>query len=342
MRFATPYAPPRVPGGIELDLTRNEGRRPDATLLASLQQQPNIVNRYPSTSRLTEMVATLRSVSSEQVLVTAGADDALLRCCSALLEPGTRAVTTTPTFEMVARYALLQRADLVEVPWRGADFPTEEVTARTEPGAVCLVVSPNNPTGEVLDSASLARLADRFEYVVLDAAYTEFSDVDLTSTAIGIPNVIMVRTLSKAWGLAGLRVGYAIADPAMIGLLSRHGSPYPVSRPSLVLAEAVLESSSTDAYVGSVRKERDVLERLLDRIGLHRTSSHGNFVYFESSESEAIHAGLLEKGIAVRRFDHIADAIRISLPGDPAEFEKLCKALREVATSRKADGKVTS
>ena len=246
MRLLDPYTPPMTLAGIDLDLSRNEGQPPDMSILDEVSGEPGLLNRYPDSSGLRDKVSKLRDVSPEATLVTAGGDDALLRCCAALLTAGTRTVTTTPTFEMIARYSALQGADLVEVPWKNGPFPTDRLVGSAEAGAVCLIVSPNNPTGEVIGSEDLLELAEAFEYVVLDGAYMEFAAVDLTRDALQQPNVLMLRTLSKAWRLAGLRVGYLLGEPSLVRRVSAFGNPYHVSRLSLAIAEKRLEAGDVD------------------------------------------------------------------------------------------------
>lgn len=326
-----PYRPPKVSDGIDLDLSRNEGRPVDPELLARVATTAGIAHRYPDTTELRGAIAELRGVSPARVLITAGGDDALFRSCAALIEVGARVVTTTPTFEMVTRYAGLHQPDLVEVPWKGETFPLGAVVAAGAEGAVCIVVSPNNPTGEVIDAADLTTLADAFEFVVLDGAYTEFADVDLTATALSLPNVLMIRTLSKAWGLAGLRVGYLLGEPATVRRIAAYGNPYPVSRISLaVAAERIRSNDGVDAYVAEVKRERRELTRSLHTTGLAPIPSRANFVYFEIADPQTIAADLAATGIAIRTFPErsgLEESVRITLPGDADEYDRLIDAL---------------
>ena len=333
-----PYQPPAVGNDIDLDLSRNEGRPVDPDLLARVATTAGMAHRYPDTSELRDAIANLRAVSPERVLITAGGDDALFRSCAALIEPGTRVVTTTPTFEMVTRYAGLHHPDLVEVPWKGEAFPLGAVAAAGGEGAVCIVVSPNNPTGEVIGAADLTALADAYEFVVLDGAYTEFADVDLTATALTLPNVLMIRTLSKAWGLAGLRVGYLLGEPATVKRIAAFGNPYPVSRISLAVAvERIRSNQGVDAYVAEVKRERSELTGFLQSAALSPIPSRANFVYFEVADPQSIAADLAATGIAVRTFPDrsgLEEAVRITLPGDTDEYRRLVDALASALNTK--------
>jgi histidinol-phosphate aminotransferase len=326
-----PYQPPVSSDDIDLDLSRNEGRPVDPELLARVAIADGTANRYPDSTELRSGIAELRRVSPERVLVTAGGDDALFRCCAALIAPGTRTVTTTPTFEMVARYAGLRQPDLVEVPWKGGAFPVDATTGAATPGSICVVVSPNNPTGEVIDAGDLTSLSGEFEYVVLDGAYTEFADIDITGIALSLPNVLMIRTLSKAWGLAGLRVGYLIGRAELVRRISAFGNPYPVSRFSLaVAAERISSNQGVDTYVHEVKRERRLLADYLVGQGFDPIPSQGNFVYFETADPQPIVGRLAEDGIAVRVFPDrpgLENSIRITVPGSPDEYDRLAGAL---------------
>lgn len=333
-----PYQPPVVGNEIDLDLSRNEGRPVDPGLLTRVATTAGIAHRYPDTTELRDAIADLRGISPERVLITAGGDDALFRCCAALIEPGTRVVTTTPTFEMVTRYSGLHQPDLVEVPWKAERFPLDSVAAAGAEGAVCIVVSPNNPTGEVIDSADLAALADAYAFVVLDGAYTEFAATDLTDTALSLPNVLMIRTLSKAWGLAGLRVGYLLGEPATVNRIAAYGNPYPVSRISLaVAAERIRSNQGVDAYVAEVERERSDLTGFLRNRGLSPIPSQANFVYFEAAYSQRVAADLAAAGIAIRTFPErrgLEKAVRITLPGAADEYDRLVDALASALNTK--------
>ncbi len=171
------------------------------------------------------------------MLVTAGGDDAIDRACRAVLAEGRTLVLPEPTFEMIARYARLAGAEVVEVPWGDGAYPADAVLAaldardrRWSPWS-----APTTPPGGVATAEDLRRVAAAPQALMLvDLAYVEFGDDALFRAALALPNAVVIRTLSKAWGLAGLRVGYAVGHAALIGWLRAGGGPYAVSGPSLV------------------------------------------------------------------------------------------------------------
>jgi len=333
----TAYSPPRHPAPVDLWLDGNEGQRPPDELFAALVMAgPEALRRYPSTSALAAILAGRLGVAAERVLVTAGGDDAIDRVCRATLGDGRTIVLPAPTFEMIARYARLAGGEVVEVAWPGAVYPTEEVIARVdELTALVAIVSPNNPTGAVATADDVRRVcaAARHAVVLVDLAYAEFTDDELSAAALAEPNAVVVRTLSKAWGLAGARVGYAVGSPEIVGWLRAVGAPYAVAAPSLALAEAWLARGelAMAGFVARVREERVALEALLAGLGARVSPSAANFVFVRVRDAAWVRDALAGLGVAVRAFPgraDLADALRISLPGEAAAFARLTRALR--------------
>jgi histidinol-phosphate aminotransferase len=342
------YTRPSVAGDVDLRLDGNEGpARWIAAAEARAALDPEVLRRYPDASALEAFLAARLGVDRARVLVTAGADEALDRACRAFLGPARSLVLPVPTFEMIERYAGLARARVLEVPWPTGKFPVEAVLARLEPDtAMVVVVSPNNPTGAVASRRDLERLTDgaRDTVVLLDAAYGEFADEDLGGPAIAGGRALVVRTLSKAWGLAGLRIGYAVGPAAAIAALRAAGGPYPVAGPALALALLQLRAGESDmrAFVARVREEREALRAALVRLGAEALPSQANFVLarFEGSRAETVRTGLLARGIAVRSFPGrpgLEACLRITCPGEPLAMARLLRALDEVRGEMQGD-----
>ena len=331
--FAAPYATRQAPGDGLLLLDRNEGSIPPAALLAALDGAVETLRRYPDARPLEAALAERFGVTPDRVLVTAGADDAIDRCCRTFLGTGRALLVAEPTFEMLLRYAAAAGAPTIEVPWDGA-FPAAALLRHLSAGVGLLaVVSPNNPTGCTAtrdDLASLARAGGEVP-ILLDHAYVEYADDDLTEAALALPNVIAVRTFSKAWGLAGCRVGYALGSAELIRRLRIVGAPYPVAGPSLALALARLQSAgaAVQAHVARVRWERVALSDLLRRARIATTASQANFVLGRFADrARQVCDGLLARDVLVRDFTgRLTGALRISLPGEASAFERLMEAL---------------
>lgn len=341
VRHAKPYSVPKEPRPIDLWLNANEGAVPPDELRLVLESAATL-RRYPSTDGLRTLLAARVGVEPDMVAVTAGGDDAIDRACRAVLGPGKEIILTPPTFEMFDRYAKLTGAKAVHVPWVETPFPTEHVLARiTEQTAAIAVVSPNNPTGLVATADDLRRIARAAPHalIIADLAYTEFADVNLQPTALEFPNVVSIRTLSKAWGLAGLRVGYAVGDPRVINWIRSAGGPYVVSGPSAAIAAVMLERFEhvMRAYVERVKIERRELYDLLESVGLDPWSSQANFV--TTGRRFDVHwdlcGPLADRGISVRVWSNRTDlpgyAMRITCPGSEHGFDRLKRGILQAA-----------
>jgi histidinol-phosphate aminotransferase len=270
------------------------------------------------------------------VIVTAGADEAIDRACRAFLEPGRMLLAPEPCFDMFEKCGALAGGTLARVPWWGDAFPLDGFLERLESRvAVIVVVSPNNPTGSVATLADVRTLAARAPnaLLVLDHVYVEYADADLTAAALELPNVLVLRTFSKAWGLAGCRVGYAVGSPYLIGVLRAAGGPYSVAAPSVALALAQLERGGEPlrAHVARIREERRLLAARLTASGLIVRPSQANFLLVECGHrASVLRADLIARGVVVRDFPErpgLASALRITLPGNAPDFERLCAAL---------------
>jgi histidinol-phosphate aminotransferase len=338
-RGLSAYRVPHHTAPIDVRLDGNTGPPPPAGLFdACLAQLVSRAHAYPTTHELEARWAERLGVAPAAVRVTAGADEALDRIVRAFMRPRREMLTTDPTFEMLERYCALAGGRYLTVPWPNGPLPVDDLIARVSTQtAVIVVVTPNNPTGTVATADDLQRLSAAAPHAILivDLVYGEFADHDLTSAALALPNVIVTRTLSKAWGLAGLRIGCAVAAPSLIDALAPAGNPYPVSGVSRALAEAAFAVDDTHIATGvaQVRRERERLAAVLEALGAEPEPSQANFVFTRVRNAAWAWDGLAGLGIAVRRFPErrgLEDALRITCPADESAFERLCSSLRTV------------
>lgn len=337
----TPYAGPSPtrPGTLKLD--GNEGSVPDPELLASLAgEDPAILRAYPDARELEGEIAASLGVEPGRVVVTAGADDALDRTFRAFLRPGRSAVLPVPTFEMMYRFAAATGGEVKTVPWKDT-FPAEGIIQALDPDvALIAVVSPNNPTGLTIAPHELERISGAAprSVVLFDHVYADYADRDLTGLASELTNVVTVRTFSKAWGLAGCRVGFAVASSEIADVLRNVGNPYSVSSLSLVIARRRFRDGveAKRKHVGAVRETRKKLAALLTSLGAEPPPSQGNFLFADFGPRAAfVHQGLASLGIRVRRFPHrpeIASGLRITVPEREEDQERLGSGLRTILT----------
>lgn len=337
LRNVSSYSPPRPLCPIDLRLDGNEGMTPPAELLAMLSQaRPAVLRHYPHAASLEALLARQWGVAPAQVLVTAGGDDALYRAFMAMLCPGRELVLPVPTFEMLPRYAAFSGAAIKTVSWPGGEFPIDAVLAAlTDHTSLVCVVSPNNPTGAVARPSDLERIAAAAPdaLLVADLAYEEFADEPLMDTVLRLPNAIAMRTMSKAWGLAGLRVGYAIGPERILDWLRACGNPYSVSTPSLWVASKRLALPQDDVqrFIASVKSERTALYDLLEGLGAAPQPSQGNFVLARFLNPRWVRDALAGLGIGVRLFagrPELEGTLRITCPGDAQDFARLSHGLK--------------
>ena len=334
------YHVPRHGAPIDLPLNGNEGVAPPRALLTALAAaDPELLRRYPSAAPLEAALARRFGLDPAAVLVTAGGDDGLDRAFRAFLGPGREVVLPTPTFVMLPKYARLVGATARAVPWPGGPFPTDAVLAAVGPATAAMcVVSPNNPTGAVATADDLRRLAAAAPdaLLIVDLAYGEMADDDLTAAALALPNALVFRTFSKAWGLAGARLGYVLGPPALVAWTRAAGNPYAVSGPSVALGLARLAAGDADvaAYVATVRAERALLAERLRELGASAPDSQANFVlarFAAHATAHWVHDALAGLGIAVRLFGadppELRGALRITCPGDAAALDRLLHGL---------------
>ena len=317
-----------------LDLSRNEGDLPPARVLAELQERgPEMLRDYAEPDALEADLARYAGVSPDRVLVTTGGDDALDRAFRALVEPGQEVVFAVPTFEMVPAFTRMVRARPVTVDYEWGGLPLDALREAVSPDtAMVLVISPDNPTGIAASGDELVALArDLPDGVILlvDQAYVEFADEDPTSALLEEPNVLLVRTLSKAWGLAGLRIGYALSTPERIRELREVGGPYPVSTLGLHVARSRLAEGTgrLAEFVEETRTRRERLADLLAEEGASPIPSQTNFVMARYPDPGWIRRGLEAQGIKVRSFPALPEHLRITVPRSDQEMERLEGAL---------------
>jgi histidinol-phosphate aminotransferase len=332
----TAYRVPPSPTPVDLFLDGNEGAIPSPELIrAVIDQAPDVLRRYPKKAALEATLAARLGVKPEQVLVTAGGDDGLDRICRTMLSDGREFVLPEPSFEMLNRYASLAGGKIISVDWPDGPYPREAVLrAITPQTGLIAFVSPNNPTGTVASAEDLRAISAAAPHalVLADLAYVEFAEHDLTLDALALRNVVVVRTFSKAWGLAGLRVGYLIGPAEVIGWLRAAGGPYTVSGPSLAMASACFAKSShgIELFIGSVIAERTALNELLRSHGVEVTDSQANFIFARFQDAVWIKEALAGFGISVRHFadrPQLQDGLRITCPGHAEQRQRLTHAL---------------
>ena len=340
------YNPPKFENEIDLQLSRNESCCPIDGLAAELAGQACIVSQYPDHIPLQNAIAKYVGVDADRIVVTAGGDDAIDRViANSMTDSRKKIVCHQPSFEMIAVYADMYDGRLDAVTWLGGEFPIDDFLSRIDSGtALVTVVSPNNPTGCGIPIEQILKIADAAKAagarLLVDNAYIEFADSDPTAKLASHDNVSIVRTFSKAIGLAGLRVGYLIASDKDYATTIRNSSgPFPVSSVSLETARRAIETYADrmKSNIDQIRSNRRLLEQVIAKCGAETLPSQGNFVLGKFSDAEAVWKRLAERGIAVRIFptnELLAGQLRITCPPNVGDLIRLG---RSIATATDSD-----
>jgi histidinol-phosphate aminotransferase len=301
------YRPP-LSGRLGLRLDFNEstiGCSP--RVLARLRSlDAEALARYPEREPVEHEVADFMGLDAAQVLLTNGVDEAIHLLCSTYLDPGDEAIIVVPTFAMYAIFAQAAGARVVQV--RSGDnfaFPLEDLLSQiSQRTRLIAVANPNNPTGAAVACELLLQVARAAPKAVLlvDEAYFEFHGETILNSAELPPNLFVARTFSKAYGLAGLRIGILAGNVGQIKTVRGIASPYNVNAVALAaLPEALRDQQYVKCYVAGVQRGRGILEDELKTLGLHYWPSRANFVLVRvgSAHAEFIQA-LRERGILIR------------------------------------------
>jgi histidinol-phosphate aminotransferase len=342
-------APAGSASGV-IDLSSNENPYgPSAAALEAMTRSQAVAGRYPDEAEwaTAEAIAPLHGVSPERIVLGSGSSEILRLCDAAFLGPGRTVVAAQPTFEAVLHYAKVTSAEPVTVPLTEDfrhDLPAMARACDARTGLV-YVCNPNNPTGTIVTGDELVAFLAQVPpatVVVVDEAYHHFVEAPAYRSAIELvdrfPNLVVARTFSKIYGMAGLRLGYAVASAANAEALRAHASWSNVNAAALAAAQASL------ADEGLVARQRERLNGTrrwllaeLGRDGRRTIPSETNFVMIDAGgDVKPLIEALAARGIrAGRRFAALPTWLRVTI-GTPEEMRAFLKALRAVAPARPA------
>lgn len=324
--------------GLRLDFNENTAGCSPKVLRCLQQLTAEQLAVYPDREPAEAMVASHLGIKPEELLLTNGVDEAIHLLCESYLEPGEEALIVVPTFSLYEIYAAATGAFVRTVP-AGADFnfPTAAVLAQiTGRTRLVAIASPNNPTGAVAPQADLLEIvrAAPEAAMLVDEAYFDFCGETLLTQWREFPNLFVARTFSKAYGLAGLRIGILAGDAEQVSMIRRVSSPYNVNAVALAcLPAALADRAYVRRYVEQVRQGRERLQDALDSWGIQYWPSRANFVLIRLGHlKSAVIEGMKQHGILVR--DRSSDygcegCVRITL-GTAEQTDRLLIALRQV------------
>jgi histidinol-phosphate aminotransferase len=344
-------AAPGAPAGTgSVDLSSNENPYgPCPAALEAMTRSQAVACRYPDEPEraTTEAIARLHGVSPERVVLGAGSSEVLRLCDATFLGPGRRLVVAQPTFEAVLHYAKVTTAEPVAVPLT-ADFRHDlpaMARACDERTRLVYVCNPNNPTGTIVTGDELLAFVEKVPptaTVVVDEAYHHFVEAPAYRSALELvdrfPNLVVARTFSKIYGLAGMRLGYGITSKANAEALRAHAAWSNVNTAVLAAAQASL---ADDGLVARQREKLNGTRRWLvaelARDGRRTIPSETNFVMIDAGgDVKPLIEALAARGVRVgRRFAALATWLRVTI-GTPEETRAFLEALRAVAPARPA------
>jgi histidinol-phosphate aminotransferase len=330
------YDPKRSP--VELDLTDNTNLWgiPPAAERVLREVASSVITRYPSlyAGDLKVALGDWLGVSPDMIVTGCGSDDVLDSAMRAFCDPGDGVAGSEPTFAMVPIFARMN--DLRYTGVTETEDHALDVDGLLATGArVIYVCTPNNPTGCVTPLATLRALASRHDGVlIVDEAYAEFAGVSAVALTREFERVLVVRTMSKAFGLAGLRIGYAIGQPALVREVEKSRGPYKVTALGERMAVAAVRESMdwVETHVQRAVSLRERLDEALRARGFAPLPSGSNFLCVPVPNAVAVGQAMRARGVAVRPFEalpHVGDALRFSV--GPWELLERCLAAFDAA-----------
>ena len=322
---------------------------PAASALDAMTKSESVAARYPDAAEesLTATIARLHRVTPERIVLGCGSGEVLQMADMAFLGPGKKVVVAEPTFEAVLGYAKVTKAEPVKVPLT-ADFRHDlpRMAAACDAGTgLVYVCNPNNPTGTIVTRDEFTLFLERVPRTVailVDEAYHHFVDDPRYASALDwidkAPNVVVVRTFSKVYGMAGMRLGYAVASKENAEALRAHAAWSNANAAVLAAAQASLAETDHVPRQRSINREtRDWLCRELDRDGRRYIPSHANFLMIDVGEDVQPRIdSFRERHILVgRKFPSLPNWLRVSM-GTRAEMQAFVDTLRQVAPAKAA------
>lgn len=340
------YTPGEQPalGERVVKLNTNENPYPPspAVIRALHEIEPEMLRRYPNpTADIFRIsAAKILGITAEMIIAGNGSDDILTIATRTFLSAGDTLAYPDPTYSLYHVLAKLQDAKYAEVPWeKDYQLPIEGLLA-TKAQAI-YIANPNAPTGTFVSPLRIAELCRAFKGLVLvDEAYADFADDNCLSLVKQHANLVISRTFSKAYSLAGMRFGYAVAQPAVIHEMMKVKDSYNVDAVAMIAAAAAIaDQEYAREKWEQIKSERERVTAELVQLGWSVLPSRANFILARAPDGRGREAylGLKAQGILVRYFDRpgLTDKIRITI-GQSHENNALLGGIRSLSATEKA------
>ncbi|MFA6065352.1 MAG: histidinol-phosphate transaminase [archaeon] len=336
------YSPPTAgrENMLRLDFNENTIGCSPKVIEALQTIDGNKLSVYPEYGNFLSKLSKNVGVDSDELVLTNGTDEAINQIMQTYVEKGEEVIIPVPTFAMFKFYATLAGAKIREVLYNSdLSFPFEQVMRGiSNKTKVVVLVNPNNPTGTPIEEKQIIEIVKKAKandsLVMIDEAYFEFYGKSSIELIKDFDNLLVTRTFSKAYGLAGLRLGYIVSDKEIIANLRKSISPYSVNTVALICASAALNDSKfVLEYVTEVKKNRPIVSQQLSKIGIKVFPSSANFVVGDFGERcGEVYSKLKERGILVRNRTNdplLKGCLRIGV-GTKEQCDKVIEAVKEI------------
>ncbi|HCL90057.1 MAG TPA: histidinol-phosphate transaminase [Candidatus Atribacteria bacterium] len=351
LRELKPYDPHEVPYKIKLNANENPYGLPEEIIEEILRKAKNLEYfRYPNANsvKLSEAVSSFWGLSRDNIVIGNGSDELIDYLIKAFSEKGRTIITTAPSFAMYKIYSIVNGSNFVQIPLSQDNFSLNEdevlEEAKKEDSSIVFIAYPNAPTGNYFAEDKIIKIIEESGcLVVVDEAYFEFGEKTFVPLISQYDNLVILRTFSKAYSLAGLRVGYLLSNPEIISEVRKVKSPFNVNTFSQLAAQVVFENK--EILKDGIKKIVEEREKLINRINkIHPFKAHPsqtNFVLVEVGSKEStdlVYNNLLEQGILIQTISDPAFSrsryfLRITI-GNKEENNILIKGLEKVSKDR--------
>ena len=339
-----PYDPKYLPAKIMNSANENPQDVEEQIKREAMSAVRNVkLNRYPDplANELRDLIAEANGLDRNQVLLGNGGDELLFNLALAYGGPGRKFLNMPPTFSVYQNNAQLTGTEVVNVP-RLADYYIDEqaVLDRVSQGDIdfVIVTSPNNPTGQLAPEDFVLKLLDATDALVMvDEAYFEFSRTTLRPYLMQHQNLVLLRTFSKAFSLAGVRLGYLLGNECVIREFLKVRQPYSVDAVSQAIGKVVFQNRAKfePGIIQIISERQRMLEELAAIPGVDPYPSDSNYILFKVAQAGQVWQQLFDQGILIRDFSkarYLEGSLRVSV-GTPQENDQFLAALRQIVTA---------
>lgn len=321
LKYLKIYETDLFPQKWEMKLDANENYiGPSKKVLEALKKLSAAdISHYPCYGELLSALAKKFSVKKESIVLTNGADEAISAVINTYAEQSDSIITVTPTFSMPKIYAAQLGCKYIEVPYEKRwDFPFESfIKSIKKSTKIIYLTTPNNPTGTIIPPEQIKYILEHFKdrLVVVDETYGSFSSYSCILLTKTYENLVVIKSMSKDYGLAGLRLGFVISNPANINNIKKSLSPYNVNTAAVKAATAALNDTEHFEFIKTeLKKSKEYLTAELKKLNATVYESHANFILAEfGAKTDYVYNVLLNNGIVVKKLDNLK-SLRITLP----------------------------